>query len=217
MGSTAVAAPKRKPVVTSKFATAKCSPRGESIRRCLVEGDAVELRLRISRNGGKVFLTLDELPMMTLQDEYVSAAANEKSILFTLKDNRLPTGHKLIVKTSSMTLTIKFDVVSTKSDSQVQVVRADQAQKDMVVEERVRARVAQLEKEHRAALNALDAKAARIARKHTLNQLQDNQGGRIIPPAGEVRAREDFLVFRALTSIRAVSYTHLTLPTSDLV
>ncbi len=199
---TASAAPKSQRAKVDRSASAKCESRGDSIRRCLVEGSAAELELLISPNGGQIFMTLEEPPTMAIEDRYVKVHSTEKSVLFTLKDNnRLPKNHKMIVTTESMTLTIRFRVVSSGSDSQVQIVRADKAARDQAVDARVAAIRAELEKKHRSALNKLDAKAARLARQQVLDALHDG-GGRIGPPGGELRKRNDFLVLRAVTSIR---------------
>jgi len=200
----AVAAPKRKPApdMEGSSAAAKCEAKGKFVRRCLVEGNAAELPLRISKDGGQIFMTLGEPATLALKDKFITTQMQGNSVVFLLNENKIPKGHKIVIRTKSMVLTLTFKVVSSGSDSQVQIVRADKADRDLVVDERVRMRVAELEKEHRATLNALDAKAGRLARKRMLNQLQDNKGGRIAKPSGEVHAREDFLVFRALTTIR---------------
>ena len=93
-------------------AAAKCESRGESIRRCFVGSDAAELELNIAKNGGQIFMTLENPALMALDDAYVNAHFTEKSVLFTLKNNRLPKGHKLIVRTKAMILTLTFKVVS---------------------------------------------------------------------------------------------------------
>lgn len=200
LSSIALAAPKDKQK-TPEIPSVKCESRGESIRRCYVLGDANELELRISKDGGQVFMTLEEPATMAFNDDYIETHFTEKSVLFTLKKNKLPKGHKLIVRTRSMILTLKFRVVTAKSDSQVQVLRAGQEDLDLAVLERVDTIQKELEEEHREALNDLEAKAARMSRQYILSEVHA-RGAKISEPGGDLRARENFLVFRATKVVR---------------
>jgi hypothetical protein len=198
----AIAAPKRKkgkrkaPAATAT----NCETTGVSIKRCYVDGDAAEFALTINR-GSTLLVTLEEPPVFTSGDPYMQSEASDTSVLFKMRKDSLPKGHSLVIRTATTTITLMFSDVTSGGDSQVHIARADNAGRDSIVEARVEARLAEYKAEHKKALNNLEKKAARLSRDYLLNELHE-RGSRITAPAGAVRAREDFLVFRATKTVR---------------
>jgi len=198
----ATAAPKRKkgkkeaPVATKS----NCETTGKSIKRCYVDGDAAEFALTINR-GSTLLVTLEEPPVFASGDPYMKSEASDTSVLFKMRQGSLPKGHSLLIRTATSTITLMFSDVASGGDSQVHITRAGNENRDRLVEQRVKERLAQYKKEHLKALNELEAKAARLSRSNLLSELNAD-GGRITEPGGQTRAREDFLVFRATNAVR---------------
>lgn len=180
--------------------TASCEKTGASTKRCAIMGNSAELRLKISR-AHPLILTLAEKPTFAIKDPYIGHQITEEFILFKLKKDKLPKGHSILVRTESMTLTIFFDVVPTGGDSQVEVVRADQAELDLEVEARVAEEAEQNEADYRQKLTDLDGRVKEEARAQLLTSVHSH-GIKSQSPGGEVQSRHDFLVLRAKRSHR---------------
>lgn len=169
--------------------SAICEATGVSTKRCSVHGNSAELHVNISR-AHPLLVTLDEPPNFTYKDPHIAYRITDTFILFKLKKDTLPKGHNLLLRTETMTISLFFHVVEGGGDSQVHIQRSDRVEQDRIVEERV----AKLEK-------GLAKAAARLARKQILEEIHLG-GSQVGKPAGQVRARHDFLVLRATDIIR---------------
>lgn len=190
---------KQEATVKTENVSGQCSPTGETTRECFVKGSSAELHLNISKNY-PLIVTFDEAPDFAYADPYIQGEANGNFILFRLKGGRLPRNHNLLVRTQTMTLTLYFHE-KTKGDSQVHIKKADRANVDAEVARRVAEAEEALKADYKKQLNALDERASQLARTHFLEEFVasgSDQG----TPGGQIRARNDFLVLRALKAVR---------------